>query len=186
MEGPVRDLRADIAGQRCVADEKKKLPFMQPARALAEEKGEIVSIITITNRGPDIAATDYWDSPANERGILHLSTNAGAFRLLIPRGLEDHLNEMATAKRVVITRGPWRDPPHPEAVELLFDDESDSPFVVHLGADQCATLPPASEHGRECVFTAWTAPRRNGPRKALERPAVFRIAERVPTIGGVS
>lgn len=145
-----------------------------------------MSIITITNRGPDIAATDYWDCPANEWGILHLSVNAGAFRLLIPRGLECLLNEIATAKRVVITRGPWRELPNLDAVELLFDDESDSPFVVHLGADQCATLPPASEHGKTCVFSAWTAPRRNGPRKALERPAVFHAAERVPTIGGVS
>lgn len=145
-----------------------------------------MSIITITNRGPDIAATDYWDSPANERGILHLSTNAGAFRLLIPRGLEDVINSMATAKRVVITRGPWCGFAGIELVELLFDDGSGSPFVVHLGADQCATLPPASEHGKTCVFTAWTAPRRNGPRKALERPAVFRIAGRVPTIGGGS
>ena len=143
-------------------------------------------IITITNRGPDIAATDYWNSPAFLRGILHLPTNAVAFRLLIPRGMEDVLNEMATAKTVAITRGSWVDPPHPEAVELLFDDGSDSPFVIHIGADQCTTMPPASEHGRECVFTAWTAPRRNGPRKALERPAVFQIAKRVPTIGGVS
>jgi hypothetical protein len=41
-------------------------------------------------------------------------------------------------------------------------------------------LPLDADAGREWIFTAWTAPRRKGPHKSLERPCWYRRVSRIP------
>jgi len=41
-------------------------------------------MITIANDGPDIASTNYWATDHARAGIVYLSGNAGAWRLLMP------------------------------------------------------------------------------------------------------
>jgi hypothetical protein len=41
-------------------------------------------LITITNNGPEIEKTNYFDTNCAKEGKLYLSWNAGAARLLIP------------------------------------------------------------------------------------------------------
>ena len=79
-------------------------------------------IITVSNHGPLIVATNYWDLPLEEAGKIWCSVNAGAIRVLVPRAHRRIIEDMRTARHVVLSRGPWPEVGAPEAVELLFDD----------------------------------------------------------------
>ena len=92
------------------------------------------TFITIGNRGKEIASTNYFDSELAGRGILFLSWNAGAARLLLPDVQMKLLREMRTAKNVGIYQGTLRS--GVLALEILFDDFSDYPFVMRMGHDQ--------------------------------------------------
>lgn len=139
-----------------------------------------MTTLTIDNHGPLIVRTNYWETEYAQRGVLYLSINAGAFRLLVPPGLQNFLSEVRTATEVIVSRGPWPEQRRAEMIEVMFEDGTDSPFSVHFGAEQIDRLPPASDAGRELIFTAWTAPRRGRPHKAYERPAWYRIVPRIP------
>lgn len=139
-------------------------------------------MITIDNHGPLLLATNFWESEREGAGFYFLSINAGAFRLFVPRSREADLREFTTAKEVVISRGPWPEWQRPDALEVLFDDHTQSPFALNIVPEMCDRLPLDEDAGRECVFTAWTAPRRERPHKALERPAFYRRVARLPCL----
>jgi hypothetical protein len=146
-------------------------------------------VIRIDNDGPRLAGTNYFETEQAHAGNVFVSTNAGAFRLLVPRGARGWLDEMRGADYLIVTRGQWTPAPmrlpdntvrqqHPrEALELLFEDGSDSPFVLHVGAESVDRLPSRQDDGRthlRClVYT-------EGPTLELEIPARFRRAARLP------
>jgi hypothetical protein len=135
-------------------------------------------LIIVENDGPLIRATNFWESDTESNGLCFLSTNARAFRLLLPRQWESELSELSTAKLVVVSK-----PRNPSdyMIELMFDDGSPKPYCIHLGPSQVDRFPSKEDHGRndlEC--TVWTQPRRNGPHQALRRPAAFRFVPRLP------
>lgn len=139
--------------------------------------------ITISNDGPRIVASNFWESDYNARQRLILSPNAGTFRLLIPRGLEDIINEAHHAHEIVISRGPWSDEGDRDAFEILLDDDSADPFAIHLVAEQCIPLPAAEDGGKWYGFSMWAAPRRkNGPRMAFNGRCFFRLVPQIPWI----
>ena len=139
--------------------------------------------ITISNHGPLITASNYWQSDLARAGKLFLSTNAGAFRLLIPPAHGNIVAELRTGKHVIVSRGPWPSEQLPDAVEILFDDGSDNPFALHLSPESLDRMPLDTDAGKEWLFTVWTAPRRNGPpHKALERPAYYRRVDALPCL----
>lgn len=117
-------------------------------------------------------------------GLLYLSTNAGAFRLLVPPHLEPIVSEIATGRLAVLTRGPWPSRGLGDAMEIMMDDGTDAPWSVHLDARQCDRMPLDEDSSKEWVLTVWTQPRRTGsrPHKALERPAFYRRAESLPCL----
>lgn len=143
-----------------------------------------MSILRIDNHGPLIVSTNFFRSDFAGAGLLYLSTNAGAFRLLVPPHLEPVVSEMATGKFAVLTRGPWPAQRLPDAMEVMLDDGTDSPWSVHLDARQCDRMPLDEDAGKEWVLTVWTQPRRAGtrPHKALERAAFYRRAESLPCL----
>lgn len=96
----------------------------------------------IANNGAEIAKTDFFDSDLAAQGLLYLSWSAGAARLLVPDNRHGWLNEMATAREVIISRGPWPAKRASDALELLFEDGSDSPFAVRIGVEQTDRLIP--------------------------------------------
>lgn len=108
------------------------------------------SLLTITNNGPALVETNYWQSEFALKGLLYLSFNAGAARLLVPGQLEQqYFHEIKTAKKVVIRHGKsavgfplW---------EIEFDDGSDSPFVVHLSDGQADRRFVAPSGGSEAL-----------------------------------
>jgi hypothetical protein len=112
--------------------------------------------LTIGNRGQAIVSTNYWDSDQAGAGLCFLSWNAGAARLLVPRAQEHTVVEMRTAKYVTVSRGPWTDEGGRDALELIFNDDSDSPFFLMMDIAQSDRRLPASSHGASIVFSVWT------------------------------
>lgn len=133
--------------------------------------------ITIENAGQRIVSTDYWDSDHAKAGFCFLSWNAGAARLMLPDTQKPMLRDMKTAGYVVISRGPWADQGGRDALELMFEDESDSPFCLHLVAEQCDRMLPENNQGGGFVVTVWT---RGGEK--LRLPGKYREVSALPCL----
>lgn len=138
--------------------------------------------LEIENHGPLIVRSNYWGSQLDQAGTLFVSCNAGAFRLLLPTGWEAEVNEMRTAKTVVVSRGHWQAPTASEALEFLFDDNSKDPYSVHVGQDKVDRFPAPEDVHQQWLCTIWTAPRRGKPHKALERVCHYRIVPLLPCL----
>ena len=131
--------------------------------------------LLIENNGPEILSSNFWDS---ETSNFFLSVNAGAARLLIPDSRIDEIGKMVTGKLVILSRGPCWPQADKDAIEILFDDGSKTPYSTQLMAEQIDNLIPASAHGRSLTFSAW----RKNAVKIFERPARFRMVKRLPCL----
>lgn len=131
-------------------------------------------MIEIQNDGPLIAATNYWASEM-AASKMFVSVNSGAIRVLLPNGWDAPLQAMRMAEYCVLSRGPWAEMQQPEAVEILFEDHTDTPFALHLGAGSFDVL-PASPKGRRWRLSVWTA----GPVKQLDLACHWRMVPRIP------
>ena len=138
------------------------------------------TMLQIDNHGPLVIASNFWESEMEREGKFYLSANAGAFRLLVPRSQEAMIQEICTGREVIISRGPWPDMHREDGLEFLFEDGTECPFSLHFGIESLDRMPLDSDAGKEWIFSAWTAPRRRGPHKALERPAWYRRVPRIP------
>jgi len=134
--------------------------------------------ITVQNHGPLIVASSYWGSAIEEAGKVWVSTNAGAIRVLVPRVVRRVIEDMRSAKHVICSRGPWPAGGKQDAMELLFDDGTDSPFSLHVGPESVDLFPGEPEAGRSWVCSVWDW-KKGKPHKAVERPCHWR---RVPTL----
>jgi hypothetical protein len=113
-------------------------------------------MIEIKNAGQRIVDTNYWITEQAISGYCFLSWNAGAGRLLVPNSQKTLLREMKNAKYIIVSRGPWTDQGGRDAIELLWEDNSDSPFAIHLVSEQCDRLIPETDQGGGFVITVWT------------------------------
>lgn len=137
--------------------------------------------ITIKNHGPLIVETNYWYSEYERAGKIYCSVNAGAVRLLLPRAQFAAVGEMRTAKYVILSRGPWPEMRIAEAVELLFEDDSDSPYCLHLSGTSFDMIPGEPEPGQEWIVSVWVE-KDGQPKKALERPCKWRRVGKIPCL----
>lgn len=133
--------------------------------------------LVVINRGQEIRETNYWDSIPARAGYFYLSWNAGAGRLLVPDCHRDLLAEMNSAKYVIVSRGPWPEQGGREGLEVLFEDGSDTPFVLQLVSEQCDRLPPDENEGSGFEICAWT---REGIKQSW--PGKYRRVSRVPCL----
>lgn len=136
------------------------------------------TIIEVANHGPLIVSSTYWGSAPERAGRLWCSCNAGAVRVLLPASGRRVVEECRSSKHAVLSRGPWPEMGLAEAVEILFDDGTDSPFALHLSPESFDLLPAAPEAGKEWIVSLWTA-KKGRPHKALERVCHWR---RVPSL----
>jgi hypothetical protein len=83
-----------------------------------------------------------------------LSLNAGAYRLLVPKYRNDWLNNFLTARAVIISRGAafTYKPPKSDALEILFEDETNSPFMILISPEQIDRMPTDADQGWKGVF----------------------------------
>lgn len=139
-------------------------------------------MLAIANDGPLIKHTNYWNSEYFHAGYALLSWNAGVARLLLPDLLKHALREMKTAKHVIISRGPMHQADGREGLEILFDDYSDTPFVLTMSIEQALQM-PAEGLRQNFRFTIWT---RGGCKQS--HPAMFRKVSHLPCMapcGGI-
>ena len=136
--------------------------------------------LIVDNDGPLVVSSNYWDLPECAMGKVLLTVNAGAFRLLLPPAAEGALEDMRAAKICVVSRGPWPAAGLADALEVLFDDSTDSPYAIHTAPAASDRLPLDSDAAGEWTLTAWTRPRRGAPHLALERPCRYRRVPRLP------
>src|SRR4030042_411330 len=115
----------------------------------------MVDFLTVENDGQAIVSTNYWQSDYAKRGFFYLTINAGAFRLLVPPSREGELADMLTASEVIVSRGPWPEHGKHDALELLFEDYSDSPYSLHITSDQVDRTPPGAARPQTFVFAVW-------------------------------
>lgn len=134
-------------------------------------------MIGIRNQGQAIKYTTYWESEQAKNGYAYLTWNAGAARLLLPDSIKSALREMKSAKYVIISRGPWAEQGGRDAIELLFEDNSDNPYCIHLVAEQCDRLLPETDQGAGFVVTVWT---RGGEK--LRFPGKYRQVTNIPCL----
>jgi hypothetical protein len=116
-----------------------------------------MEMLHFTNDGQRIVQTNYWDIEHAKRGLVFLSWNAGAGRLLVPDGLKSSLlREIRSAKFVIVSRGPWLEHGQQDALEILFEDNSDSPYAIQLLASQTDRLLPEHNQGGGFDVVIWT------------------------------
>jgi hypothetical protein len=134
-------------------------------------------VIEIHNDGPRVRSTNYFQTEHARRGYLYVSVNAGAFRVLLPQPRIRWLEDMRTASELVISRGPWPEQGRADALELLFDDGSDTPFMVTMLPEQWDRLPAQGDEGRDdlqgLIYT-------QGAVLRLELPVRYRHAPSLP------
>ena len=143
---------------------------------------ESMDVVNIENDGPLVIKTNFFDSEHAKDGDFFVSVNSGAFRLLVPDSRIGEMNEMNTAKKIVISEGPcWPDGkggrPR-KALEILFDDCTDTPYSMWVTAEQVDKMPPAADHCKQVTFSAWG----RGPAQLMSRPAWFRMVKRIPCL----
>ena len=133
--------------------------------------------ILITNDGPLLTSTNYWDIEHARAGLCYLTWNAGAARLLIPDSLLDELPAMKVCSYVIVSRGPWPAQGDRDGVELLFEDHGDEPFSLCLSSEQTDRLLPATDHNAHFALTGWT---RTG--QAFAHAGRYRVVAQVPCL----
>lgn len=139
-----------------------------------------MNLITIENNEAEIISTNYWQTEHAIRGLLYLSINAGTLRLLLPEQWTADISDMKTAKVVIISRGPWPAQGKSDALELLFEDETDSPYMMHISAEQVDRMPRDTDRDRHgqpprWKFSAWTQ-----AGKVFELPCRYRLVKYLP------
>lgn len=131
----------------------------------------------IENEGQKIKKSNYWDSEYAKTGKLYLSSNAGAFRLLAPEDMAmDLQRECGLANEALISLGTWPEAGKEKAAEILLEDGSDSPYVLHLSVEQLDRWPDPADDGRQFTFTLWG----RGPELLAELPARLRFVPSLP------
>lgn len=140
--------------------------------------------LVITNDGPLITCTTYWQTTKARAGLFYLSTNAGAFRLLVPQAHLGAVRDMRTARDVVVRRGPMtlEGRALPDALEMLFDDGTDEPFSLHLSPGQVDRMPLDTDSAQEWTCTVWTHLVGERCRQVLTRLAHYRRVRRLPDL----
>lgn len=134
-------------------------------------------MITIQNNGQDIVSTNYWGTPHAREGYVYLSWNAGAARLLIPDATISMLQEIKTGKEVIVSRGLWREYGNRDALELVWEDNTEFPFSICLVSEQCDRLIPDTEQGGGFVVAAWTREGKRG-----DWPGKYRVVKSLPCL----
>lgn len=148
-----------------------------------------MNTLTITNDPDDkskIIKTNYWETDYAQKGILACSINAGCFRLLIPREMDNLgsdqnvISEIRTGHIAKISRGLFCGVP---SFDFDFDDGTDNSFFLILNETQFLDILPASrDYGRrDLSFRAYAYdPATHGFYEAASMPAWYRLFYSLP------
>lgn len=151
------------------------------------------NLLRIDNEGETIAFTNYFDTPHAQAGLVFLSWNAGAARLLVPDDLAPIIvPDMRDVREIFISRGLFNgesgyadlelsaDPRTPhgrEAIEVIFDDGTATPKATIIESVQCDRLLLESSQDRTYPFLVVT---RAG--EQLRLPCRHRLVDMLPCL----
>lgn len=135
-------------------------------------------MIAISNNGPEILETNYWDSELASKGLVFISVNAGALRVLFPKSEEKHLLDVQAAHHCIFSVGPWPDIGVDQAIEVLFEDGSDAPFALFLTINSIDRLPSPLAFCEHRTLSVWT----EGPKKVFETKCYIRSVDKIPCL----
>jgi hypothetical protein len=120
-----------------------------------------MGILLEQDEGPRIVSTNYWESEMARQGVILATPRQGVLRLLLPCTHWGDLSDMRAAEYCVLSRGPWPAQHLSDAVEIMFEDGSNTPFVILLSPDSFwGKVPQADE--REWRVAIWTQKDGNG------------------------
>jgi hypothetical protein len=136
-------------------------------------------MIETTNKGRLIISSTYWGSEYERAGKLFVSVSSGTVRVLVPRSNHTIIEECRPGKYAVLSRGPWPARGLADAVEILFEDGTDSPFVLHLSPESFKALPAKPPAGRNWRLALWCF-EDDQPRQVLERLCYWRRVPKLP------
>ena len=95
-------------------------------------KFEVAEHVFVSNKGPEIERTNYFETDAARNGFAFISFNAGTFRLLLPKRREMELRrELRGDVHPVITRGTDSSTGR-LLYEIIWLDGSPSPYSIAL------------------------------------------------------
>lgn len=136
--------------------------------------------IIIQNDGPRIRMTNYFESEYARNGFYYLSINAGAFRLLVPDRQLSEIEEWKTAREVIVSRGPWPQHNRTDIVEILFEDDSDTPYIIHIGTEQIDWMPSDADQDVAGTPPRWRFAVLTKAGKVMDLPCRYRHVDHVP------
>lgn len=138
-------------------------------------------LIQIANEGQEITSANYWSLDVEQAGKLFVPVNAGAIRVLVPRSQAGIVEDMRPAKECVLSRGPWPAMRLGDAIEIMWDDDSPSPFCLHLSPESFDMVPGEPTGGREWVISVWVYDQ-GRPKKAVEHVCHWRRVKALPCL----
>lgn len=110
-------------------------------------------LVIVQNDHQNLKTTNYWQTAAAKKGLLFLSFNAGAARLLVPKSEEKSIPEMKTGNFVSICHSTLADR---RSYRLTFDDLSNSPYCVEIMLEQVDRKLRPEDDGMHFPFKVYT------------------------------
>lgn len=134
-------------------------------------------VIKVENNGSEITSTNFWESAFNSNGLMLMSINKNSFRLLVPENCKDFdLKELMTGKDdIILSFGKLYGR---SALEILFDDHTNSPYSIHIGTDQMDRLPIGCKRSETYTFIIY----QKGLKKVLETTCHYRNVNLLPCL----
>ena len=123
----------------------------------------------------NLTDTDYWDSELCKNGFYYMAFNNGVYSLLIPEAKTDILDEIRQAHAVVITKGNYKE--RRNCFEIMFDDSSETPFMMILESEQVLLHPTEEHKGWKGIFIIYIGDLR---KKCQFDSVYYRTAENIP------
>ena len=131
------------------------------------EPDEEYKVMKIFNMGEQIVAADYFGSDWENTGKYLVTCMGGAIRLLWPTCRKSTIQQMMSAKEIIVTRGFYEGQ---EALEILFDDHSGAPFKLLMTESSVVGFFPGDPGDKPWNFVVWMWVN-GGPRIVFTRMA---------------
>jgi hypothetical protein len=90
----------------------------------------------------------------------------------MPPAMYGALGDLRGAQYVIVTRGAWHGR---DAIEILWEDHTDAPYVWTVTAEACLMLPGDPGKSQKWTMACWVE-RRGKPHRAIEKKCHFRRA----------
>jgi hypothetical protein len=134
------------------------------------------AIIQQFDSNGNLVETNYWKSEMCQKGYYHLSFNNRIYSLLIPESAMNIMDEIYGTQAIVISKGDYKG--KEGCFEILFDDNSDNPFMIILESEQVFFHPSKKDFGWNGCFYIYSGSLTDY--KVYFRNVYYRITETLP------